>query len=462
MFKRIFLAAFLMGLLWSATSAQGEIVVLGETPVAEFALPDGSVLKNAFVWRRSSEGLMIVHDDGQFFLNFAVLPSDWRAVYLGEAAAQVEEPEPEQPLYETYDPCNLMPILSKAPGLTETGRTFVLRKGGDEDAEKQALALGVLQSLLSGEVDAAKRLMLIIEEKGLEIESVERDALFVECATCEGTGRRELNCSVCLGTGKCPKCSGTGERDTGLKTTVYCTTCRGKGACRECGGEGSKSSVCRVCRGRGRLLEKRYCEIKRDFYVHIINQSARPDVPISVTQSDRDRFVGILKTLPELEGGAAEFYASDAYTGGVDTNILVACTMQSLLRGKMDDAEWFYTTVEVHYGEGRVLEMKNYLKPCDVCDGSGAAERDCRSCKGTGKCVRCGGDGERDSEFLDRTTPCTTCRGNGKCADCGGPGKIKIRCGACEGTGRDFDKDRTQIKLQLEVEELNRFFLDHK
>ena len=65
MFKRQFFAVLtLIGVL---TSGFADLVVLTETPVAEFTLPDGSVLKNAFVWRRSSEGLMIVHDDGQYF-----------------------------------------------------------------------------------------------------------------------------------------------------------------------------------------------------------------------------------------------------------------------------------------------------------------------------------------------------------------------------------------------------------
>ncbi|MDF7801900.1 hypothetical protein P4C99_20655 [Pontiellaceae bacterium B1224] len=462
MVRHLVLILFLAFSATLLSRAEGEVVVLTDTPVAEFTLPDGSVIKNAFVWRRSSEGLMIVHDDGQYFLNYALLPPDWRAAYLGESAV-VEEPEPEHKLYETYDPYVLMPILEKVPGLTETGRTFVLRKGADEEAEKQALALGILQSLLAGDVDDVKRLMLIVEEKELNIESVQRDALFVECGTCDGTGRREVTCAVCGGTGKCPKCNGTGRLDSATgKTTTHCTKCRGTGVCPECGGEGSKSTVCPVCHGRGKLLEKRYCEIKRDYYVHTINQSASPDIPVSVTHSDRDRILAALKNLPELERGAARFYASEAYTGGVDTNLLVACTMYSMLQGKMEDAVRFYMTIEAHYGEGNVLDIKKYLNTCDVCDGTGVILKDCRTCNGTGKCPRCGGDGELDSEFLDRTTPCTTCRGTGKCTACNGVGKIKIRCGNCEGTGRDFEKDRAQIRLEIEVVALNRFYLDQK
>ena len=76
----------------AAVAGAEEIVVLGETPVAEFTLPDGSTLKNAFVWRRSSEGLMIVHDDGQYFLNYQLLPAEWKAAYLGAPAEPEKEP----------------------------------------------------------------------------------------------------------------------------------------------------------------------------------------------------------------------------------------------------------------------------------------------------------------------------------------------------------------------------------
>lgn len=463
MFKRAFMAAFLMGVLWFAAFAQGAVLVLGDTPVAEFTLPDGSVLKNAFVWRRSSEGLMIVHDDGQYFLNFALLPDDWKTAYLGEAV-MVEEPELEQELYEVYDPYDLMPILETVPHLTETGRTYALRKGADEESEKNALALGILQSLLSGKLDEAKRLILIVEEKGFDIDNVERDSVFVECGTCDGRGRIEKNCSVCKGTGKCLKCNGFGSQKSATgKTTAHCTACRGGGVCLECGGARTKSSICRVCHGRGRLLEKRDCEIKRDFYIHIVNNRAKPEVSMSVVQVDRDRIINMLKTLPGLEQGATEFYTSEGYAGGMDTNILVAGTMYSLLQGNMEDAEFFHLTIQVHYGEGSVMDIKKYLKSCDACGGSGLVKKDCRTCNGSGKCKRCGGDGKQDSEFLDKTISCTTCRGTGKCAGaCKGTGEIKLRCGACEGTGRRFEKDRARIKLQLEVDELNRFYLDRK
>ena len=50
-----------------------EIVVLTETKVLEFTLPDGSVLTNAYAWRTDSRGIMIMHD-GELFPELSVAP----------------------------------------------------------------------------------------------------------------------------------------------------------------------------------------------------------------------------------------------------------------------------------------------------------------------------------------------------------------------------------------------------
>jgi hypothetical protein len=456
MFKRFFLTVFLAATVFSAFGAQDEIIVLGDTPVAEFTMPDGSVLKNAFVWRRSSEGLMIVHDDGQVFLNFSLLPDDWKAAYLG-ADAVAKDVAPAE-VYELYDPYNLKPILDGVPNLFPQGSDYVLRKDADPESSQYALALGVLQSLLIGDLNNAKRLILIVEETGVEVQGVDRDSLFVVCGTCNGEGQVELDCAVCKGTGKCVKCGGTGERDSTIgKGSVHCTTCRGTGECPECGGAGSTVSACKVCRGRGKLLQKQYCEVKRDYLVYQINALVNPVEGGSVLLSDRERVLDVLKGLPGIDREAVAYYSSDAYTGGVDSNILVACIMESLLNKDLDDAKRFLLVLEEHFG-GEMLVIDNYLQRCDTCDGAGYIDIDCNVCGGSGKCVRCGGDGERDTDFRDRTIPCTTCRGTGKCVKCAGEGTLKVRCSVCEGMGRTIEKDRAKVRLELMVEELNRYY----
>lgn len=443
-------------------SASG-IVVLGEEPQAEFTLPDGSVLKNAFVWRRSSEGLMIVHDDGQYFLNFKLLPADWRAAYLGEP--QPEEAEQAAP--ELADPHHLKPILEKVPDLRPESIVFLLRADADEDAQKSALALSVLQSLLDDEGPDSKRLMLLIEESGFEIEGVSRDELSQTCKACGGTGRVTITCKTCGGTGECPKCGGDGKRSRSLgavneRGTYDCITCKGTGECPDCKGEGGHESACRRCRGRGQVLRREYCEAQLGFFVQKVNRSARPDLAGSVVQADRDRIMQTLFAVPGLENGAVHFYGSKVYDGSMDTNIVVACLMQALLNRDMENARRFNLTLTVNYGEGTVLDIENYLTSCPTCDGSGMVEIPCSACGGTGECQKCGGDGEKDMEFMSKTVPCTACAETGKCPKCRGTGVQKIRCADCRGTGSRIDTERAEVQRKLMTAKLNQFYRESR
>lgn len=438
-----------------------EIVVLGETPVAEFMLPDGSVLKNAFVWRRSSEGLMIVHDDGQYFLNYKLLSNDWKTAYLGGPEDPVDRPVEEE--IEVADRYALNPVLKTIGNLAPQARRFILREEADPVSEEGSLALALLQSLLTNKKDEARRILLIIEEKGLEIKTVERDSLFSECGTCNGEGRVSRDCPGCGGTGKCSKCDGEGLRKTGIgSSTIHCTTCRGTGECPECKGQGTLSSACRVCRGRGKVLDRQYCEIKRDQFVRTINALAGSGIGAPITKTDPERMKKVFKELPGLKADARAFYFSDAYNGGMDTNIMVACVVHSLLKDRMEEAERFHLMLQAYFPGNDAMVLGDYLKPCPACEATGLVERECRSCDGTGKCSKCGGTGERDSEFMDRTVHCTTCRGTGKCSTCGGDGKLTSRCTACEGTGRAFERQRSRIKLDILVDELNDFYGTHR
>ena len=142
----------------------GEIVVLTDTPVAEFTLPDGSVLENAYVWRRSSQGLMVMHDGGNYFLNFKLLPDDWKAAYLGTSVdvAQSTGPEvKEEPFHDKY---KAEAILGKVPELDVAARRMLLRENLPEEMDQRILMLGVLQSLLLNERDEARRFLLFIVE----------------------------------------------------------------------------------------------------------------------------------------------------------------------------------------------------------------------------------------------------------------------------------------------------------
>lgn len=449
-----FLAVILMGLVASAALA-GDIVVLTETPVAEFALPDGSVLENAYVWRRSSQGLMIMHDGGNYFLNFKLLPDDWKAAYLGAPEEGESRPEPPPP----HDPYKVVSLLEKIPDLTDAGRQHLLRKDLPEELDQDLLALSLLQSLLLNQRDEATRFSIIIEEKQYQIEKAKVARLIVSCRYCGGDGELVKPCKVCGGSGECPRCGGEGLRESmqgGMRDP--CTTCRGTGVCRGCKGKGELTLSCPKCRGTGKRVDRQYCEIVRDHLVREVNASAMDGKRASVASGSTFGIGKVLSDLPGLMPVARDFYLSEAYAGEVDSSILGACVLHSLMKGDFEGAERLNRILLVEFpDDGEVFAVGNYLKPCGACKKQGWVERDCRKCGGSGECDRCEGSGQRVS--LDGRTKeyCTTCHGTGECQGCGGDGKTRHQCPACKGRGRIFERQRAEIKLGLLVDGLNEY-----
>jgi hypothetical protein len=456
MLRRWFIFILILSAAVGAARAE-EIVVLTETPVAEFTLPNGKVLKNAFVWKRSSEGLMIVHDTGQYFLNYALLPPEWKQAYLGEPAEK--QPKEVKVEYAVDDRYDLMRHLSNVPGLDDEVRAYLLRESADDESEKAAFALAFLQSLLSNSRDEAQRIHLLIEEKGLEIDVVADDVLFKPCEVCDEEGRKETDCAECDGSGKCDRCDGEGIRKTGIgNSTIHCTTCRGSGDCPACAGEGTKSSICRACRGRGWQISKSLCEVKRERLVSQAKAMAGIKAGGVLSDENTHLVMNTLAGIKELDPGAVRYFVSPEYTGGMDTNILIVCLMESLLKNRLDDAERYLFMIDAYFPNGDVLDIGKYLQPCEACDSSGRIEKDCRLCDGKGKCRRCEGEGERKSEFEQASIHCTTCRGTGDCGACGGDGTRAVQCSSCKGRGRIFEEERAKIKRQLMAEELNAYY----
>ncbi len=83
------------------------------------------------------------------------------------------------------------------------------------------------------------------------------------CFSCDGSGKREFECSVCGGSGTysgdCRSCEGTGRRMLAAKP---CFTCQGHGKvhgkpCRRCDGTGvfqqARQVECRACQGSGQF-----------------------------------------------------------------------------------------------------------------------------------------------------------------------------------------------------------------
>ncbi|MEA2068286.1 MAG: hypothetical protein U9P12_03700 [Verrucomicrobiota bacterium] len=447
----------ILGLLMAAAPlclATG-IVVLGETPVAEFTLPDGSVLKNAFVWRRSSEGLMVVHDDGQFFLNYKLLPDDWKAAYLGEVEV-VAPLEPESPPIVLADRYKLATVLDAVPRLTDEGVEWLLREDAADDAGPLSLTLAVFQSLVSNNRDKAKRYFLIIEERGFKTDAVKLDKMFNKCAKCSGKGEYEQDCPACDGSGECVACEGSGLEKFGIgKSKQDCEACEGSGECPTCGGEKIAVLPCSSCRGRGQTLDRQYCEVHRDHLVRMVNVAAGGGEVLALSQYPSSGVAAMLGSLPGLDPEAGAFYLSEAYSGAMDTHILVACVMQSLLKGRLKEADRFNLMIEALFPRNKLFKIDDYLKQCNDCKSTGSAEQECPACKKEkGKCSECNGKGVV-KPALGARGECEVCEGSGECTTCKGDGTVTLRCETCDGRGRLFEEMRAGIKLEILVDDLN-------
>ncbi len=234
-----------------ALLAGANIVVLTESPVAEFTLPDGSVLKNAYVWKRSSEGLMIIHDEGQYYLNFKTLPDDWRAAYavmdeIGQVAAAASERDDQ---YLIFD------VIPKLDGLDHQAVTFYKSARYHGEVDYDLLQACALRSLIDNPTKAL-RIFGDIERIFPDEPQIDIAALYEPCGGCDGVGLITYNCPTCSGSGTCKACGGDGELDPEFEHAdpKHCTTCRGSGNCARCRGKGTVSLQCSECKGLGRKL----------------------------------------------------------------------------------------------------------------------------------------------------------------------------------------------------------------
>jgi hypothetical protein len=270
MIRRVFLFGAVLWAVFVMPSAQAApIVVLTEEPVAAFTLPDGSVLKNAYVWRRTSEGLMIIHDGGQFFLNYATMPDAWRQAYaVDDSVEQVPAAASKR-----YDQYSLYPLLERIELMPRTTVTFLESKRYEGQADPLLLSVCALQALLDQKRDTADRLNRIVIDHFTNFPALAVDEFLMTCKSCEGRGSTEMNCGACDGRGACSKCGGEGELQSEFlhKDPLRCTNCKGSGKCRKCGGDGKFSFKCETCGGDGHLINVDKVKAKQVEYIRILD-----------------------------------------------------------------------------------------------------------------------------------------------------------------------------------------------
>lgn len=252
----------------------GEIVVLTETPVDLFELPTGGVLTNAYAFKRSSAGMMIIHDGGAFWLNYKTLSPDWQLAYTGKVIAQ---PKPAAIQTQARIP------VAELDGLPESVKTFVLSDKYSGELDDKILTARLLQSAIMKDVEQIVSLKKKLDQDyPYSAYAGEKSLLdlFETCKACKGSGRTTVECRTCFGTGACQTCGGDGEREVGISDdTIHCTKCRGTGSCPDCKGVGGHPRPCVTCRGKGRVFDRDKCVKELDVLMKSMEKTATGNRP---------------------------------------------------------------------------------------------------------------------------------------------------------------------------------------
>jgi len=475
---RVGLFILLLLSAWPCTAE--EVVVITHEKVPLFTLPNGTVLTNAYAWKQDSRGIMIVHDGGNYFLNYTLLPDRWKKAYLGEPTPEENTPAPEKnepSLPIKNNPYQLGKTFKSIPGLSEKGLAWLLQSNPSDEITQKILALGILQSLLNKKQKRAKQLLLFIEENEYTITELDLKKLFQSCPKCHGEGTISHVCRICKGTGKCVRCNGMGTRKSAFdKSRYHCTNCKGTGKCPSCLGKGKFTQICSLCNGKKKILNADYCIVLRNKWVREINALTDSNAWTTITATPFSPIKSTLQKIPELKSEVKTFYTSTNYKGEMDTNLVVLCLMQALKTKEMQKAHYFNTMLEVLYPKAKIIDVKKYIHICTACNGTGVIERPCPTCHGSGKCPRCDGTGTRKSEIktnIKKTTSkrkkkkkdkeadgiyCTTCHGSGVCTSCGGTKVTTHQCATCGGTGKQIKKLRVNVRLKIEIKRLTSFY----
>ena len=262
---RWFLGILLFAML---DGVRADVEVLSDDPVALFELPNGSVLTNAYAFRTTSKGMMIMHDGGSYYLNYALLPDEWRTAYcvLDTVEQDISVIAKRDDEYAIY------PFLSEISGLSPARLAFFKSVNYEGELDEQLLSVCALQCLLDGAWDDALRLEKKVREKFPETNAVELKTYLVSCPLCGGKGFRTFACKDCNGTGVCPDCGGKGEIPSHFQNAPakHCTNCRGKGKCLTCAGTGKHLVTCPKCT-HGKILDEKSVKKALAEYVNLLN-----------------------------------------------------------------------------------------------------------------------------------------------------------------------------------------------
>lgn len=139
---------------------------------------------------------------------------------------------------------------------TSLGKLYKVRKQAETAERKEIVVKACVAGLYAiGDLKNARKI-----GEGLDVDEL-LDSFMSECDLCRGEGCSSRNCYKCKGAGTCQN-SGCHEGRVivqgfnGNHTERACSICRGTGHCPKCKGEGKLTETCRRCGGTKRSINK--------------------------------------------------------------------------------------------------------------------------------------------------------------------------------------------------------------
>ena len=139
---------------------------------------------------------------------------------------------------------------------TSLGKLYKVRKQAETAERKEIVVKACVAGLYAiGDLKNARKI-----GEGLDVDEL-LDSFMSECDLCRGEGCSSRNCYKCKGAGTCQN---SGCHDgrvivqgfNGNHTERACSICRGTGHCPKCKGEGKLAENCRRCGGTKRSINK--------------------------------------------------------------------------------------------------------------------------------------------------------------------------------------------------------------
>ncbi len=127
------------------------------------------------------------------------------------------------------------------------------------DLRSRAMAAYALALLMQGNTNAFSRAAHVQKAASPDLASLITIGAGDYTATCTGClGAREKNtpCPLCMGSGKCKTCGGTGKAAAGAAgLTSRCPSCTRPGVCTKCNGKKNIEIACPTCNGTGKIFK---------------------------------------------------------------------------------------------------------------------------------------------------------------------------------------------------------------